>query len=468
MKKIVFSVLLLIPLHVISQVHLPAVISDNMVLQQKSETTLWGWAGPSEKIYIRTSWNNAMDSVITSSGATWKTKLKTPVAGGPYTITISGGKNKIVLKNIMIGEVWICSGQSNMEMDGLGGEMDTKTEGSLANNPDIRLFKIPKTTAAYPQDNVTGAWVQCDTNTLRSFSSTAYFFAKKLQEKLQVPVGLIGSYWGGTNAETWTPATQIDFDPELKEKAKLFKDNAWWPVAPGLAYNAMIAPLENYNIAGVIWYQGETNAFTYPFTYAKLFETMIRSWRTKWNKDLPFYYVQIAPFAGYKNDWSAVLREQQTSCMSIPNTGMVVITDLVDDIKDIHPKHKKQVGFRLANCALAQTYELKNIACQSPSFDSMKIDGDKIIIEFKNTEGGLTSDGQQLTEFQIAGADRHFFKANALIKGNTVIVSSAEVKNPVAVRFAFSDTPQPHLYGKNNLPVIPFRTDDWETDTLDE
>lgn len=466
MKKIFFSILLLIPFYAISQIRLPAVISDNMVLEQKSEVALWGWSGPSEKIYIQTSWNNSTDSAVATSGAVWKTIVKTPAAGGPYTVTVSGGGEKIILKNIMIGEVWLCSGQSNMERDELQGELDAKAEGVAANNPDIRFFKIPKTTAAYPQDNLTGSWVQSDTNTLKGFSSVAYFFAKKLQEKLHVPIGLIGSYWGGTNAETWTPASQIDFDPVLKEEAKLFTDNPWWPVIPGLAYNAMIAPLENYNIAGVIWYQGETNAITYPFTYAKLFGTLIRSWRTKWNKDLPFYYVQIAPFTGYKNDWGAVLREQQTACMKIPNTGMVVITDLVDDINNIHPKHKKQVGYRLANRALAQTYGLKNIIYKNPSFDNMKIDKNKISINFKNTEGGLTSDGQPLTEFQIAGADQHFFKAYAIIKGNTVIVSSPEVKDPVAVRFAFSNAPQPHLFGKSRLPVIPFRTDDWKTDTL--
>ena len=293
----------------------------------------------------------------------------------------------------------------------------------------------------------------------------AYFFGKKLEQTLHVPIGLIESCWGGTAAETWTPATLVEFNPVLSEATSYIKPAPWWPHKPGSAYNAMIAPLTHFGIAGAIWYQGESNAMSYPYTYNELFKTMVNAWRIKWGKVFPFYYVQIAPFTGYKTNTAAILREQQTLGMQIRETGMVVTTDLIDDIHNIHPRHKKEVGYRLANWALSETYNLQKIPFKSPSYKRMSIEKNKIRIYFNDIGSGLICKGPSLTSFQIAGDDQHFVDARARIEKNMVIVWSDDVKKPVAIRFAFSNAPQPHLFSKDGLPLIPFRTDSWTVNT---
>lgn len=466
MNKITCALsLLLFPFFSFAQIRLPVVFGNGMVLQQRSEVAIWGWAGPGEKIFIKGSWSNAADSVITSSGARWATKIKTPAAGGPYTLTISGGRERLVFKNVLIGEVWVCSGQSNMEMTMNWGELDTRAALPQANDPEIRFFNVAKSTAADPQNNCTGSWEACDSQTLKNFSAVAYFFGKKLRETLKVPVGLISSCWGGTPAETWTPARAVTSDPELTAAAKFLQPAPWWPIQPGIAYNAMIAPLVPYGIAGVIWYQGESNASSYPYTYEKLMAALIGSWRKAWDKDLPFYYVQIAPYSGYKHNVAALLREQQTQCLNIPGTGMALTTDLVDDINNIHPRHKKEVGYRLADWALAGAYGKAVLNYRSPSFKDMRVEKSKVMIDFNDLGGGLVSQGGALSEFEIAGQDRQFVRAEAKIEKNSVAVWSKQVKSPVAVRFAFRNAPDPHLFSKDGLPVIPFRTDNWAVDT---
>jgi sialate O-acetylesterase len=300
---------------------------------------------------------------------------------------------------------------------------------------------------------------------MKGFSAAGYFFGKKLQEELNTGVGLINSSWGGTPAEVWTPKEFVENDAALVASAKR-EPAPGWPVYPGLTYNAMIYPIENFNIAGAIWYQGESNTGAYA-SYQKLFTGMIGEWRKAWKKEFPFYFVQIAPYAGYGNkNISPLLREVQTKSLVYPKTGMVVIHDLVDNINDIHPKMKKEVGYRLANVALADTYGKQGIAYKSPSYKSMNIEKDKIRIYFDNAEGGLISKGGEPTEFYIAGEDKNFVSATAKISGNTVIINSKEVKNPVAVRFGFSNSAMPNLFSKtSNLPVNLFRTDDWPADT---
>lgn len=450
---------------VLADVRLPGILSDNMVLQQKSQVKLWGWALPDEKIKITTSWNNKTDSVTASGDAVWMLNIATPAAGGPFTITIRGN-NTIELKNILIGEVWVCSGQSNMEWSYNHGlkQMESELTGKLS--PNIRLFNIPKTTSSFPQDDCAATWTETHPETLKGFSAVGYFFGKRLQEELNVPIGLIHANWGGTAAEVWTPEEAIADNPVLKEAASKIGEAKWWPHLPGRAYNAMIAPITSFNIAGVIWYQGESNAST-ASTYDELMRTLISSWRKQWNKELPFYYVQIAPFAYGNKNIAALLREAQSKTMSYPKTGMVVVTDLVDNIKDIHPQNKSDVGKRLAAWALAENYGKKDIPHQSPVFRKMEVDKNRVMVYFDYAPNGLmlrTGD-QNATEFYIAGTDRKFYPANVRIVKDQVILSAKEVRNPVAVRFGFSNTAMANIFSREGLPVAPFRTDNWEVDT---
>ena len=318
----------------VANVRLPAVIGNNMVLQQKSIVKLWGWADPNEKIIITTSWDNKVDSTKGDAHANWELSIQTPPASGPYTITIKG-YNTITLQNVLIGEVWVCSGQSNMEMSYYWGLPQMKDDISSASNPNIRFFHVPKATAQTPQEKGEGSWTQCDSNTVKAFSAVAYYFGKKLNAGLNIPIGLIHASWGGTPAEVWTPAEVIDSNPILKGAAQKLNPANGWPIAPGFTYNAMIAPLTNYAIAGSIWYQGESNTGT-AVNYHELFTAMIRSWRAKWQKEFPFYYVQLAPFNYGNNLIGAQLREAQTKTLLLSKTGMVVTTDLADDKPDIH------------------------------------------------------------------------------------------------------------------------------------
>jgi sialate O-acetylesterase len=462
-----FAMILLLNIVACSQsfadIRLPSVISNNMVLQQQSEVKLWGWSAPAEKIYVTTSWNNKTDSTIATRDANWQIFVNTPVAGGPYTITLKGN-NTIILDNVLIGEVWVCSGQSNMEWGYYNGLQDIKAELPSCYNKNIRFFHIPKTTSLYPQDNCEGKWVVCDSNTLKGFSAVGYFFGKKINQQLNVPVGLINASWGGTPAEVWAPAEVVNNDPQLKEAAAKQQPFNWWPYLPGYAYNAMIAPLTNYPVAGAIWYQGESNTGT-SSTYRPLFTGMIDAWRKAWKKEFPFYYVQIAPFTYGNKHISALLREAQTASLSFPKTGMVVVTDLVDNVKDIHPQNKHDVGYRLANWALAETYSQTGITYKSPMFKNLAVKDDKAFIYFDYAPDGLMVKGDKATEFLIAGEDKQFVPADVKIEKDRIVVSSKTVKKPVAVRYAFSNTGIGNLFSKEGLPVCPFRTDDWEVDT---
>jgi len=275
---------------------------------------------------------------------------------------------------------------------------------------------------------------------------------------------LIGSNWGGTPAEVWTPRELVEQDAELKQAAAKLKPYAWWPKDPGKCYNAMIYPIVKYKIAGAIWYQGESNTETAD-AYEKLFTTMIGAWRTAWGKEFPFYFVQIAPFAYGSQYVGALLREAQTKSASFPNTGMVVVSDLVDDVKNIHPVNKRDVARRLSNWALAKTYGREGINYQSPVFKRMEVEGGAIRIYFAHANEGLIARNGSPTEFYIAGEDRKFVPATATIDGSTVLVSSEIVSQPVAVRFGFGNTMIPNLFSKGGLPVNLFRTDDWKVDT---
>jgi sialate O-acetylesterase len=460
MKKL-FVILMLLPFSAIANIRLPSVIASNMVLQQKSTVKLWGWCSPSERIVITPSWSNKTDTVYGTRDANWKISIQTPAAGGPHTITLKGN-NTIVLENVMIGEVWVCSGQSNMQWSYWNKLKDITDELPTAANPNIRFFHITQATSDHPQDDCLAIWTECDSNTLKSFSAVGYFFGKRLNKELNVPIGLINSSWGGTPAEVWASKESIESDPVLKTEAAKIPQAAWWPYLPGKTFNAMIAPLTNFSIAGTIWYQGEGNT-AIPNTYSKAFTTMIDSWRNAWEKEFPFYYVQIAPYAYETKLAGARIQEQQAIAMRHKNVGMIVITDLINnDPKELHPTNKHDVGYRLANYALAQTYGKTGIAYKSPFYKGMAISKDRITVQFDNAPNGLISKDKTINEVYIAGADKVFHPAQAVIEKDKLVVWSKEVKEPVAVRFAFSNTAIGNLFSKEGLPVGPFRTDDWE------
>jgi sialate O-acetylesterase len=462
-KHLFFLFLFFIHFSLYANIQLPGILSSGMVLQQKATTKLWGWATPGEKVKISTSWDNKTIETVADGNANWKIDLQVPQAGGPYSIVFEG-ENKIVLENVMIGEVWICSGQSNMEWSYNLGIKSVKSEFEQLNKLNIRLFNVPKRTSETPQNNINSSWAVCDSTALKAFSAVGYYFGKQLNQDLNVAIGLINSNWGGTPAEVWTPDSLVESNNVLKDAAAKNEPTAWWPVTPGYAYNAMIAPIVNYNIAGAIWYQGESNKNT-SASYTELINTMIGAWRKAWNTELPFYYVQIAPFKYEKYNVGALLREAQSKNLSTPKTGMVVVSDLVNDTLNIHPSNKKDVGIRLANLALADTYKLKKTGYKSPVFKSFTVEKSNIIIEFDYAETGLTIKGKDPKEIFIADESKVFYPAQVKIKGNKLFVSSKQLKNPKAVRYQFSNAGIGNLFSHAGLPVSPFRTDNWEVDT---
>ncbi|ETZ22999.1 sialate O-acetylesterase [Pedobacter sp. V48] len=456
-------VLIFAVLPTFGNMRLPGIIGSNMILQQKSEVKLWGWADPYEKISITTSWNGKSYQVVGDRDAKWAITVPGSAAGGPYTIVFKGN-NLITLTNILMGEVWVCSGQSNMEMNGNWGLKDIIEELPQAYNNNIRFFYIPKKAAKYPQDDVEGSWVVCDSNTLKSFSAVGYFFGKKLNEKLNVPIGLIGASWGGSAAEVWTPDSLINADAVLKSAASRIQPSGMVPYHPGYAYNAMISPLTNYSIAGTIWYQGENNTET-AGTYSRLFATMVYAWRKAWRKDFPFYYVQIAPFRYKKKNSGALLREAQLQSMAVPNTGMVATTDLVTDVNNVHPENKHDVGWRLANWALAETYGQKMQAYKSPVYERVSFDKNKVLLTISNASRGMFVKGNKINDLEIAGKDSIFYAAKAILKHNKIIAWSDSVRHPIALRYAFHDTSIGNVFNQERLPLIPFRTDKWSITT---
>jgi len=448
---------------IFAQVRLPSVISDHMVLQQKSNIKLWGWASPAEKIYLTPSWSNVTDSVIADNNARWQINVNTPPAGGPYSIIIKA-INTIILNDVMIGEVWLCSGQSNMDWSYNYGIKEIAQEFGTCKNNSIRFYTVSKTTSPYPQDNCHGEWVICDSNTLKSFSAVGYYFGREINKELKVPVGLINASWPGTAAEVWTPADTILNDMVLKKASEKLIEYQRWPVKAGYAYNAMIAPLSSFSIAGVIWYQGESNVMQ-AASYTRLFNAMISSWRKAWNKNFPFYYVQIAPYKYKYKNTAALLREAQSKSALMPGVGMVVITDLVDNLKDIHPQNKKDVGIRLAKWALSENYKLNGLTYKSPVFKDFVIIENKMIITFNFIGKGIECRGNKVNELYISGKNGVFYPADSKIENNKLVVWNDNVKNPVAVRYAFGNTACGNLFNVEGLPVAPFRTDNWEVDT---
>jgi sialate O-acetylesterase len=440
-----------------ADVRLPSVIGENMVLQQKQTAILWGWAENGERITVTLEGNTA-DATADSAGR-WRVEIQPPPAGGPYTLTFEGA-NTITLSNVMVGEVWICSGQSNMAWP-VARALNPEEEIAAADYPNIRLFTVARKIADKPQDDCVGTWTPCTPQTIEQFSAVGYFFGRQLHKELDVPVGLINTSWGGTVAEAWTSrgtlAGDSDFSAILQRAATFNERN---PNQASVLYNGMIKPLVPFAIRGAIWYQGEANVRRAE-QYAKLFPAMITDWRKSWGQgDFPFLYVQLAPFRYARSDPAecAELWEAQFKTLALPNTGMAVTTD-IGDVKDIHPRNKQETGRRLSLWALAAVYG-KDIVYSGPLYDSMQVEGDTIRISFKHTGDGLkSSDGNALTYFTIASEEGEFVSATATIDGDTVVVHSDEVAKPAHVRFAWTDTAEPNLVNDAGLPASPFRTD---------
>ncbi|MFN5761217.1 MAG: sialate O-acetylesterase [Sphingobacteriales bacterium] len=464
MRKLLCCLIVLFHHSVQAKVTLPNILGSHMVLQQHSTVKFWGRANPTEKITILPSWDTVSYKIVANGSARWETMIKTPASGGPYSIKIIGS-NTIVLEDVLIGEVWLCGGQSNMEWSGLNKLEEAIQESPKATNEKIRFFYVPKSTSYHPQDDISDArWVVCTPQEMLRFSTIGYFFGKELNGKLDRPIGLISSCWGGTYAESWSPEYVIENNALIKKGAALRTVHTIRPHENSVAYNAMIYPLTQFAIAGVIWYQGESNVNAH-FAYDKLFSGLIDSWRAAWQLDFPFYYVQIAPYKYGFHNVGVLLREKQTKVSTHLKSGMVVISDLVPDTLNIHPTKKVGVALRLANLALRETYGYSDIQPYSPTYSKHTIQKSKITIEFNHAESGLIVVGDNITCFEVAGKDQVFYPAEASIVKNKVVVFSESVAEPVAIRYAFSNTAIPNLFNKEGLPANMFRTDNWEVAT---
>jgi sialate O-acetylesterase len=470
-----------------------SLFSDGVVLQRGSSVPIWGTANEGEKVTVEFQGQRVS---TTTKGGRWLVRLKHLKAGGPFSLAITG-ENHLLITNVLVGEVWLCSGQSNMAF-ALSRAENAQEAIAAAGDPELRLYTVPRGATDSPLADAPGAWKECTPETAAPFSAVAYFFGRDLRRALKVPVGLIHSSVGGTPAEAWTSQPTLEKDPALKGllESQAARVKAYDPVAaaerhqqalakhkeavakaraegkqapaaprapvdpsrnssrPSALYNAMIAPLQPFAIAGVIWYQGEANA-NRAAEYQKLFPAMIRNWRGAWGEgDFPFLFVQIAP---HERMTPEIREAQWLSWQRVPHTAMAVITDIGNE-KDIHPTKKEPVGDRLALAARAVAYGEK-LEYSGPIYRSMKIKGNQAILSFTHVDGGLEAKGGELKGFTICGADGNFASATAKIEGKQVMVESPSVPAPKAVRYGWSNTPDVNLFNKAGLPATPFRTD---------
>jgi sialate O-acetylesterase len=460
-----------------AETRLPHVFGSHMVLQRDLELTVWGWDEAGTEVSVRLG----DSSVSTKAGddGKWGVKLPKQSAGGPVAMTVTGS-SKVEFKDILIGEVWVCSGQSNMEWT-VSRATNGKEEIAAAKHPTIRLFHVPKVPAGLPQNDVNAEWKVCSSETIPSFSAVGYFFGRHLSKELDVPIGLINTSWGGTRIEPWTPPegfAQVDAVREMGDSIlrrrievaaaeaaakKAGKPAPKNPLAnrgvPMGLYNGMVHGLAPFGIKGAIWYQGEANRLDGALYTLKM-HALIKGWRTVWGQgDFPFYYVQLAPFVyrGAEPTMLPVLWEAQTAVLNLKNTGMAVTTDIAT-VKNIHPPNKQDVGKRLALWALAKSYGKNELTYSGPLYRSMKIDGTGIWLEFNHSDGLKSRDKKPLDWFTIAGEDGEFVPAKAAIHGNKVHVSSEKIAKPAHVRFGWDQTAEPNFVNGADLPASPFRT----------
>jgi len=494
---------------VAAEVKVSPLFTDHMVLQQGMAVPVFGTADANEQVTVTVG--DAKATATADASGKWLAKVGPLQAGEPVELTIAGKGNTLTVKDVLVGEVWVCSGQSNMEWV-VANSNNFQEERNSANYPAIRMFTVKKAVTGKPAKSLEGSWAVCNPQNVGAFSAVGYFFGRELHKSLNVPVGLIHTSWGGTPAESWATMEALQSDPDFKPildrwdgqfaqfqqqlkqlPATLDKwmtdsqradaegrpvppvavpqdprSNPWRPA--GL-YNAMVAPLLPYGIKGAIWYQGESNA-GHAYQYRKLLPAMIQSWRKAWGQgDFPFYIVSLANFTPVKDepgdsDW-AELREAQTiTANTVPHAGQSITID-IGEANDIHPRNKQEVGRRLALVALAKDYG-KQIPYSGPTYDTMKVEGDAVRLTFKNTHGGLVArGGDTLKGFAIAGDDHKWYWADAKIDGDSVVVRSDKVQKPLAVRYAWANNPVCNLYNGAGLPAVPFRTDDWKGITAD-
>jgi len=462
-----------------ADVKLASIFGDSMVLQRDLPVPVWGWADEGEEVTV--TLGDQTKKAKAEKDGRWQVKLDAlKVNTDGQTLKVSG-KNSIELKDVLIGEVWICSGQSNMEW-GLNRTLNADVEVAAAQHQLIRLFNVPgHTTSSVAKDTCPGNWKVCQPNTAGGFSAVGYFFGRRLQQELNVPIGLVGSNWGGTRIEPWTSLAGFRSVPELKAIANqvaAYDDKTKvGGGSPAAIYNAMIHPLAPFAMRGAIWYQGESNGGEGESYYHKT-RALVNGWRELFNPDLAFYWVQLANFQTPNDnpagaDGWAKIREAQRKALNIKHTGMAVIID-IGEAGDIHPRNKQDVGSRLAQWALHQTYGKQGVVPSGPLFKSHKVESSSIRLSFDHVGGGLIvgkkegleptqeDKGGKLARFAIAGTDKQWHWAEATIDGREVVVRSSEVAKPVAVRYAYSMNPQgANLYNKEGIPASPFRTDDW-------
>jgi sialate O-acetylesterase len=485
-----------------ADVRLPGIIQSHMVLQRDVSVPIWGWAEPEEEVTVAIA-GQAKNAAAGPDGR-WIVRLDPLAAGGPHTMTVSG-TNTIALEDILVGEVWLCSGQSNMAM-AVGGARDAEQEIAAASFPQIRMATVARQAAAEPQEDCqVPAWQVCSPATVKGFSATAYFFGRYLHQHLNVPIGLINSSWGGTCIEAWTSTEALaqlesgralidkwqqmaaQYDPEAAQQAYEKRLADWEekvketpagerrprkpvpPVhpsqnqnAPGTLYNGMIAPLVPFAIRGAAWYQGErnSNSVTDAYEYREELPVLIGNWRATWDQgEFPFLFVQLPNFAGKQPEALALNRESMLLSLSTPNTGMAITID-IGETNNIHPKNKQDVGERLGLAARHLAYG-EEVVWSGPIYGSMQVEDNRAIVTFDHVGTGLVARDGELREFAVAGEDRQFVPARAEIKGDTVVVWSEQIVEPVAVRYGWTSDPQCNLYNREGLPASPFRTDDW-------
>ena len=460
-KALLFLLLIYSSLVTTAQTRVGTVFGDGMVLQQQKDVYLWGKDNIGAKIYVVSSWGETSQTTTSTNGK-WKLQLTTPTAGGPHTITIKGSST-VTIDDVLIGEVWVCSGQSNMQIPLRGGLDGNFIEGGLdaivnSKNDRIRFFTVKQNTSLKPLDNVKGSWEKAAPSTAGSFSAVGYFFAQQLEKVLDIPIGIVVAAWGSSTAEAWSDVKTlhdlgITIPNEIAEVPQ---------ITPRGLYNAMMHPLIGYGIKGVLWYQGEANRPN-ANKYEKIVNAMVTSWREQWNiGDFPFYYAQIAPFNYGKNN-SAFLREAQLKIsQSLQNAEMVVTLD-VGDCTQIHPSKKREVGKRLSYVALAKDYGISGYDFKSPTLTNYFIEEQEIILTFSNRVH-LNKNVDPSENFEIAGTDMVFYPANAAMtspyhKDQKIRVFSEKVPHPKAVRYGFKNCVLPTLFGRNGLPVSSFRTD---------
>lgn len=497
-----------------AELRLPSVFGSHMVLQREMAVPVWGWADAGEEVTV--TFRDQTKTATADGEGRWSVKLDPLAVGDPATLTVTGQQGKVEFTDVLVGEVWVCSGQSNMQWSVQLG-LDPDLEAAAAHHPQIRLFQVPMVTATEPQEDVEAEWKPCTPETVPTFTAVGYFYGRTLQEILQVPVGLIQTAWGGTRAEAWTSPpmmasvaelkpildtwekTVADYDPEAAKQqyeealAKWEDDSAKAradgrgaprkpqppqdprrsPHHPSTLFNAMVAPLTPYAIRGAIWYQGESNV-SRADQYRTLMPSMIQSWRDDWHQgDFPFYMVQLANFRevadeAAASDWAELREAQMLTTRALPHVGAACITDLGAAL-DIHPKNKQDVGKRLARLALVDLYGFAGrLTRNGPVYESVEFNGDKALIRFRTEGSPLASWYREpLRGFVIAGEDRNWVRAESrILDENTVEVSSRYVPRPVAVRYNWADNPQGNLYNSLMLPAYPFRTDDWEGVTV--